>query len=88
MKTRRKGKDKGKNDKTAIKRSVTQIETKLRVDEATGHLKSKNYNKALSLYHTVCIKLKYLIMNCRKLKMTVIIDQQVVLMSSRINSII
>ncbi|KAK0089789.1 hypothetical protein PV325_005415 [Microctonus aethiopoides] len=50
MKTRRKSKGKNKDDKKA-KRSVAQIETKLRVDEATGHLKNKNYNKALSLYH-------------------------------------
>lgn len=54
MKTRRKSKGKNKDDKKA-KRSVAQIETKLRVDEATGHLKNKNYNKALSLYHKVCI---------------------------------
>lgn len=35
------------------KPSVTQIETKVRVNEATGHLKNKHYNKALALYNKV-----------------------------------
>lgn len=52
MTAERKGNERSKDGKKG-KRSAVQIETKLRVDEATGHLKNKNYNKALSLYHQV-----------------------------------
>lgn len=42
-------------DLKKTKRNPVQISTKLRVDEASGHLKNKNYNKALSLYDQVSI---------------------------------
>lgn len=43
---------KNKNGKKN-KRSAAQIETKVRVDEAIGHLKNKHYNKALLLFDKV-----------------------------------
>ncbi|KAH0563669.1 hypothetical protein KQX54_004268 [Cotesia glomerata] len=46
MKSNRKMKNAKKSKLSAI-----QIETKVRVDEATGHLKNKHYNKALALYN-------------------------------------
>uniref|UniRef100_A0A0C9QNC0 Outer dynein arm-docking complex subunit 4 n=1 Tax=Fopius arisanus TaxID=64838 RepID=A0A0C9QNC0_9HYME len=49
MKTK-KNKEKNKDGKKT-KKSAAQIETKLRVDEAGGHLKSKLYSKALLLYN-------------------------------------
>ena len=50
MVTRKKGKQDSKTRK-----SPEEIETKLRVDEATGHLKNGHYSNALFLYNQVSV---------------------------------